>query len=69
MPSQFDEVRCSVCGFDWTSIEPKERLIGISFVVTSDAESDLRGQYGDFVIGKTYNVCFPCWYRALGIKP
>jgi len=55
-------------------------LIGLSITVTTvttilkpeitpEVRRELIRQIFPYHLDKTYNICFPCWLKSLGVKP
>ena len=64
---------CDVCGKSLTVGNIPE-LVGIQILVKDESYSyEQRTALIDAMLPykacKEYNVCFPCWFKSLGIKP
>ena len=66
-----EEVLCDVCGKNMTNQRTKSSYIGLAVRISlHDGDTEfLQKQMGGYKIGKSYNVCYECWLKSLGVKP
>jgi hypothetical protein len=62
---------CSVCD---TEFPPASPLPAMTFNIGANTQnpkvkSDYAHQVTPYNVDKTYVICFPCFFKALGIKP
>ena len=63
-----DKVSCAVCDREFT---PAYSVIGVSAWVSAGPEhaEEIDAQIAPYKRDKKYNICYPCWLGALGVKP
>jgi len=65
-------MKCDVCSKEME--EDGASLIGISSTFSAETFDTFsveftQRQLGKYEINKTYNVCWECWLKSLGVKP
>lgn len=71
--SSVPDTYCDSCGKSCT-YKNEFSHIGISIIIDSvDGDEDLTAFYREMLceyeLGKTYNICWACWLRSLGVRP
>ncbi len=54
--------KCNVCG-------KKSRLMWSEHTVNNMCETFKPFRYAPYKLGETYRICFPCFYKKMGVKP
>lgn len=70
----YTDTFCAACGKDMVDPETGTLLVGVSLKLRigdygTFSKGFIEEQFGQYRDNTTYNICWECWLKSLGVKP